>query len=204
MSKNKIIIAAVALVLIVGLVVAAVFFYKPQDKASPLPFAGQDAGNKKSTQKVEGDEIYKDEAGFSFKYPNGITVADITPSDNVYYSMVSLKRGGQEMTIAMKDTNFKDAAEWLGKDEAAPPGAVLSGAVSLAGIPAKQYSAGREFLTIAVDRGVLYLVRSPKDAGFWDSVHDIAVSTLALSKPEPATGTGSGDGAIYEDEEVVE
>lgn len=203
MSKNKLIIAA-AVLTIAGLALAAVFLFKPQDKTSPLPFAGQGSVGKETAEKVEGDKIYKDEAGFSFKYPKDITVADITPSDSAYYSMVSLKKGGQEMTIAMKDAGFKDIAEWLGKDEAAPSGAVLSGAVSLAGIPAKQYSTGKELLTIAVDQGVLYLIRGPKDGGYWDSVHDIAVSTLTLSKPEPATGTGSGDGAIYEDEEVVE
>lgn len=203
MSKNKLIITA-AILAIAGLALAAVFLFKPQDKTSPLPFAGQDSGGKEAAEKLEGELVYKDEAGFSFKYPKGLTASDITPNDNSYYSMVSLKKGEQELVVSMKDTSYKDVEGWLAKDESAPQGAVLSGAVSLAGIPAKQYSTSKELLTVAVDRGVLYLVRGPKDGGYWDSVHDIAVSTLALSKTEPATSASSGDSAIYEDEEVVE
>ncbi|MBI2007345.1 MAG: hypothetical protein HYS83_01420 [Candidatus Blackburnbacteria bacterium] len=203
MSKNAL-IAITAVVLVLALA-AGFLFYKPGGKIA-VPTTGKTSQDKGGDpEAVQADQTYKDEAGFSFSYPKGIIVADTTPDDISYYSMVSLKKDGEELTVSMKDTAYKDIADWLNRDKGAPQGAGLAGAVSLGGIPAKQYSADEKLFTVAIDQGILYLIQGPKDGEYWDSVHDAVVSTLAFSKPgQAAGGTGSGGDVVYEEEEVVE
>lgn len=202
MSKSKILTIIFLLIIIAGIATGALFVYKPGKQLFLSPFA-----QKSTTQEIgiEADKVYKDEAGFSFKYPGGINVEDKTPDDDPYYSVLSLKKEGKELKISMQDTNYKTLDKWLAKEITSPEGASVVGATSLGGLSAKQYSDGESLWTVAIDQGVLYSIVGPKDGGYWEKLHDLVVSSLSFSKPEQVTGgISSGNGAIYEEEEVVE
>lgn len=202
MSKTKLVILSAG-VLVAGVLTAfGVTFLKSQKE---LPVGLPQFQKSPAGPTLEPEETYRDEAGFSFGYPKDIKVSDITPDEAAYYSKLSLKKEGKKLIISAKDTKYKNPEEWLTKDKDAPEDTSLIGAISLGGISAKQYASDGKLWTVATDQGVLYLIEGPKDGGFWESLHDLLVSTFSFSKPEKATGaTGSGDGAIYEEEEVVE
>lgn len=204
MSKRTLIISGVLAVIILAGIVWAVLIKTQGQK----PLLGPTTTTSKTTGITEKEETYTDSAGFSFKHPESIAVADKTPDDDAYYTLLSLtsktKKDGP-LTVTIKDTNFKTTDEWLAKDPTAPNSATLAGATSLGGISAKQYSTSAKFWTVAIDSGILYLIEGPKDGDYWDKVQDLATSSFTTVKPQAAPSLGGGDsGAIYEEEEVIE
>lgn len=205
MSKRTLIATGViAVVIVAGLGWA--LLTKNQGPKSLLETAGTTPKTQATTEK---EETYTDSAGFSFKHPESIAVADKTPNDDAYYTLLTLtsktSKGGP-LTIIIKDTSFKTVDDWLAKDSTAPSGATLAGATSLGGISAKQYTKTGKLWTVAIDSGILYLIEGTRDGGYWDKVQDLAVSSFTLGKPQapqPASG-GSDSGTIYEEEEVIE
>ncbi len=150
------------------------------------------------TEEVTAGATYNDESGFSFGYPKGITVSDVTPEGEEYYSVLALAKGGSQITITVKDTTAKTVDAWV-KEELSDTS--LSGAVTLAGVSAKQYTSGKKLYTAAIDQGVLYLIEGPKDDGYWEKTQGLIASTFSFGK---SSGSGTSGETIYEDEEVVE
>lgn len=208
MSKKKILIAAVVLLLVIG--ASAAFFYlyrfkgrkEPVAKPSPLPAAREE---------VKADVLYEDASGFSIKHPESVAIEDVTPDDEVFYTLLNLvgptRLGDRNLKITIKDTKYKDIDEWFEKDTDAPESAELVGATSLAAISASQYSyslnGDEVLLTVALDQGVIYLIEGPKDSGYWEDVQNLVVSTFAFAGSSEAAGGGSQN-VIYEAEEVIE
>ena len=141
---------------------------------------------------VKGDLVYKDESGFSFSYSKGIKVTDITPESDEYYSRLKLAKGNEFLTISVKD------AKTSGYEDSS-----LVGAVSLAGMPAKQYAKGEKLATVAVDSGVVYLIEGLKDGGYWEDVQNTVALSFTLAEKTSSSGSAV-DNAIYEEEEVIE
>lgn len=219
MSKWVIIgISAVILTLVAG---GIIYYLGSKDKDSytgvPKLFnliqkngsSGSQAG---AETKKDEEKTYEDASGFSFKYSKDLTAGDVTPGDNAYYSVVSVKKGSQELKITTKDVSYSSLEDWLSKDKDAPKGTTLVGAVTLSGISAKQYVYGSRLITAAVDKKILFTIDSLRDPNLWDKVHDRIVSSFTFVNPEatPVPGSsgsgssGAGDNAIYETEEVVE
>lgn len=151
-------------------------------------------------EEVKGDLTYTDESGFSFSYPKGINVSDTTPDGDIYYTVLTLSKDKSQMTITAKDTKASTVDEWI-KSDNLYKGATLSGATSLGGISAKQYSLGGKLITAAVDKAVVYLIEGPKDGGFWEDAQGVVASSFAFAGTKTSS---SGDNAIYEEEEVVQ
>lgn len=152
-------------------------------------------------------QTYSDASGFSFQYPSSLTLTDETPKDNSYYSTVSLKdASGAKMTVTVRDTTVKTVDEWFAT---AGSGAARV-STKLGTLDAQQYQNNGKIITFAIDQGVLYLVESLKDGGFWEQAHAGLVSSFVFSNPMkttsadvPASSDNSGD-TVYETEEVVQ
>ena len=152
---------------------------------------------------ASADLDYSDASGFSFKYPKSLRVDDITPSDDSYYSKVSLTKSGSKLTITLKDETAKTADEFLKSDDYYK-NATLSGATTLAGISAKEYALDGKLITIALKDGILYLVEGNKDGGFWEDTQGIVVSTFSFGLKSSGSATSDDSNTTYEPEEVVE
>lgn len=204
MSKIWVIGAAIGLVIIVGIIGGIIFLEKNTSLTSPLlPPGGTRIEVGKSTS-------YIDEAGFSFQYPESAKVSDITPQDNLHYSVLEITYSGEKgkITITVRDTERGDVEDWLEGDPSSPKLASLVGASSLGQIPAKQYSysngAQKMLLTVAVDSGLLYLIEGEKDSGFWEEVQNLIVSSFTLDQASQTSSGSATESIIYEEEEVVE
>lgn len=201
MSKKLIIVIGIAVILLLA-VGGWVFYSRSGGTKSPVDKVAQ-----KLLPKIQGEKTYEDESGFSFKYPKNTDVADKTPDDTDYYSLLELtsKDAGGKLTIAVSDTDFEKVSEWAKKKLV---GATLTGAATLGGISASQYevtkSGNKLQVTAAIKDGVLYEITSPADNGFWQALADLIISTFTSVQTSQAPSGSSGEDIIYEEEEVVE
>lgn len=196
MSKY-LLIGIIAVTIVVGLA-SGYYFFNWKSNGGPAAIIPSSLIKK---EVVTGDSNYEDESGFSFDYPKGVKVSDITPESDDYYSKLSLTKGNGKLLITVKDISAKTPDVWL--KEEGYEGATLTGATSLGGISAKQYYSGDNFITIAIDQGIAYSIVGLKDGGYWEDVQGVLVSSFVFAGNKPAT-SGGGDNTIYENEEVVE
>lgn len=148
---------------------------------------------------------YKDEAGFEFKYPERLTVKDIT-GDLPAYSILEISSAKQKgkMIVKVVDTSFPSVDVWLKSKEAS--GAGTSREITLAGMSGSQiqFANPRRLITLAIDGGIMYFLESPLDEdGLWNKIHNTIVSSFALAEAQSSTSAG-GEEVIYEEEEVIE
>lgn len=142
---------------------------------------------------------YNDEAGFSFEYPEGLKIEDISGVND--YSVLDITSPDEEgkMAIRVVDTKLKEAT-----------GGGESREVDLGGMAGKQFQLEnpRRLVTEAIDKGVLFHFESPLGTAgaYWNKIHNTIVSSFELTEQKASTGAGtSGRGeTIYEEEEVVE
>jgi hypothetical protein len=202
MSKR--IIVTIIVVLAAGLLTGGFFLMKsrgnrtnsnPVVVPSPLPGENKNIGS---------NLTYEDSSGFSFKYPNGIKVEDITPNEGFYYSLLNLSKDDKEIKISAQDTKLKNISQWV-ESKDVPKGLADYGAVSLGGLSAKQFtSANNILLTVAIDQGVLYLVSGPKDNGFWENTQNDLVSTFTFAGKDNSKAGTPTENIVDEGEEIVE
>lgn len=200
MSKIAIIIACIVIVLAAVGTGAYLFSQKTNNqKGSTNNSATSLLKNIQKDPEAAADKTYEDSAGFSFGYPKDITVSDTTPDDEKYYTMLTLQKGSQKLTISAIDSSAKTVPT--------PTGSTLAGATTLGSISAQQFSSATTLTTIALDSGVLYTIDAPKDGGYLESVYNLIIETFKFSGQTkvsaPSTSSGGSD-ILYEDEEIVE
>lgn len=206
MSKKVFVLIAILAILVIG-GTAGYFVLSPRSKGQSGESGKRSLSLLPKTSKkeeVNADTLYEDSAGFSFKHPKDIKVADVTPGDDAYYTQLNLAKGNEKIVLTAKDTSAKDVDSWL-KTDSTYSGASLVGATSLGGVSAKQYAKGETLITVAIDQGVVYLIGGPKDGAFWEDVQGALVSSFKFSGTASSGSASSGSsGAVVEEEEVVE
>jgi len=208
MSKKVLIVGGVTLTVIVA--ISSFIIIKPKNKlTSDVSKGSEQVESAFSEEEATPDILYEDGSGFSLKHPASITIEDITPEeeDSPFYTLLSLKRESEVITIAMKDTDYETVEDMMKEDPDTPKDASLIGATSMAGIAVSQYAytfEGKEtLLSAAIDKGVVYLIEGPKDDGFWEKTHNLVISTLAFAGTTTQAASAR-ENVIYEAEEVIE
>lgn len=208
MSKKLVIISLVSFIVLLGLGVFGYFaIYAPSKEIKKSSASALPTESPTGEEKLSGDLLYNDESGFSFRYPKSATITDVTPSDSVYYSMLSAKLPKGDVKIKVMDTNYKTINDWLSKDQDSPKDAKLVGAVSMAGLSASQYSydSGKKELTLVIDKGIIYLIEGARDGSILEDFQNLIASTFSLQTVSSnSSASGGASDAIYEEEEVVE
>lgn len=200
MSKTKIaIFVAIILILTVG---GFLLLLRSRSSSQNQPIITLPFTQPKQAGKPILDTSYTDQSGFSFKYPSKMKVSDITPSDDTYYTLLTI---GENQDNAIKITVRDDP------NYQPPAGSSLVGATTLATLPAKQYSykvdAKDVLSTVLVDRGVLYLIQGPKDGGYWEDLQNDLISSFLFSGQEASQDSGNAaaqENVINEGDEVIE
>ena len=196
MKKKVFIFLVIISVLIAGGIGGYIFYslkHKTNFAGLPIPLVNLPSG-----EEVTAGATYTDESGFSFGYPTGVKVSDVTPDDESYYSVLALAKGGSQITMTIKDTTAKTVDDWV-RDGLTSSS--LYGAQNLGGLSAKQYTSGQKLYTVAIDEGVLYLIEGSKDNSFWESTQNLVVSTFKIGS---TASSGSSDNTVYESEDVVQ
>jgi hypothetical protein len=199
MSKKNIILLIIIIILVAGLGIGTYLVMQPKEVTTPKAAGNQ--GNflptTQESQKLDTQKLkYEDSAGFSFEYPVGFTITDKSINDDNYYSYLDMKNSQGNISLIVTDTTYKTLDDW----KKANINATLVGATTLGGIKANQYNLSGSLMTIAIEDGILYEIKSPigdKPEG----AHAIIVDSFAFSGQNKTTTTGD---TIYEEEEVIE
>jgi hypothetical protein len=201
MSKNKIFFLVIILVIIIGGSLTGYFLFSNKKISNNSKEAS--LTNLFQKEEITADLTYKDSSGFSFQYPASIKVTDVTPNNELFYTSLKLSKGDDNLTINIQDTSFKTADDWFLSEDSTSD-LKFSKTIDLGGISAKQYSSNSKIITVAVDKGVLYLIEGINDKGYWEKTQEIITSTFSFAGIKTGGGSDSSDGTIYEEEEVIE
>ncbi|MEK7526706.1 MAG: hypothetical protein AAB546_04480 [Patescibacteria group bacterium] len=196
MSKTNIIVLVLIVFLLVAGGVGLYLTLKPKDTKNSQASSDFYNGTTILPTPNTNELIYKDSSGFSFKYKSGYSVKDVTPDDADTYSVVSIAKGNEVLTLSIKDTKYKTLMDWEKDNKTAS----MVGAVNLSGMSAKQYLLAGNTLTVAIDQGVIYVVTGKESESY-----TLLVNTFVFADPnEKSTASDLTSDIIYEEEEVVE
>lgn len=206
MNKKVVILLAIFLT-IIGLI-WFLFFNKKQ---TPLvnSIANQ-IGVAKQTNPSETMIEYADPSGFTFSYPDNLSLNKSDVEDNSTYAdlILSSKDVSGSLSLKIVDSKFKTLDEWAKiNKEAAKEGPKE---VKLGTLKASEIKTADRLLLGALDQGILFTIEMPLiEEVFWMKVYNKILTDFSFASPQAAIGTDantsvSTNDVIFEGEEVVE
>ncbi|MBI2337718.1 hypothetical protein HYU95_00895 [Candidatus Daviesbacteria bacterium] len=196
--------------LLVTLVVSAYLLLTPKKPATPL-LNPSTIFEQKQVKKVLPSETlieYTDPSGFSFSYPDNLSIVSREITDNNTYADIQLfsKEVSGSLSLKITDSKFKTLDEWLKKNISA---GTTSKDVKLGTLSAKEIILSDRLLLGALDQGISFNIEMPRvEEDFWMNVYNKILSDFSFAAPESAASqaaanTPSSD-IVFEGEEVVE
>lgn len=160
-------------------------------------------------QAVEPSETlkdYSDPAGFSFTYPDNLSLTKQETVDNSTYAdlLVSSKDVSGSLSLKITDSKFKSINDWLKLNQAAA--LEKPEEVKLGTLPAIQLKLKDRLLLGALDQGIFFNIEMPLvEENFWTKVYGKILAGFSFAPPTAASNTTSDtDDVSFEGEEVVE
>jgi len=208
MEKKWVILVTVSVAVIVF---AAGLFIMSREKSeerivSPVS-QGSQTSPKQSPTPPEGSlTSWQDPAGFSFSYPEGLSL-DVHPEDNQNYSHLTFTAKNQpgEIFILVSETSLKTAAQWQKQDKEAKTGQVLD--TTLGGTEAKKVlisDTEPKLITAVVDQGALFVLALRGESAVLSKAYEKILATFAFEELPSESGGGApaGGGDVVEEEAV--
>lgn len=146
---------------------------------------------------------YIDPSGFKFNYPESLILDKKTITDNKIYSSIEISSSANPGKITI-DVSSTDSASLK------IPNSVKTKKLTLGDLNAQQYENKGQIFTLALDTGVLFMIKTDYDSkkDFWSSVNEKITSSFAFVAPDNQSGTSSSstsdDSIVDEGEEVIE
>lgn len=208
MSLKKASLILGVIIIILGAGVFAFLSRQPKSQETPLsPVSAPSVSTKilpSSTLKE-----YTDPSGFSFTYPDDLSLMKKETADDLTYADLELKSKevNGSLDLKIQDTKLTSAEEWFKESKKV-------------GIEGKQVQWGLlngqsvedkdGIIFAAVDQGVIFTMEvsygGQKD--FWQKVAEPILSSFAFNSETPQTtaqtGSTSSEDVIFEGEEIVE
>lgn len=200
--KLVLIICIIVIIAIVGFV-----FFKPGNSSNPLtnPLTSQLKIAAPSSTLKE----YQDPAGFSFSYPDNLSITGSEIEDNNTYANLQLtsKDVSGNLTLKIIDSKYPTIEDWLKTNKEATVG--NSKEVKLGNLKAFEIKTSDRLLLAALDQGILFTIEMPLvDEGFWTKVYNQVLSSFNFGLPENTASSDSSSSyaadITFEGEEVVE
>lgn len=203
----------IGLVLVVGLIIIGlVFFYTQQKNSSKNPLAGLT----ETTKEIKPSETfidYSDPAGFSFSYPDNLSLKNSKAESEVdsdAYADLQLysKDKSGSITLRIVDSEFATSAAWLKANNI--PSTTVPVDKKLGELKAVEVKTGDRLLLGTIDQGVLFTVEMPLiEQDFWMKVYEKVLKDFTFAAPPVAdssqgTSDSSADDVTFEAEEVIE
>jgi hypothetical protein len=207
-KKKKLLLALILGVILIGGGLFLIF--NPLNKNASLL---NPLGSQKEEEQVNL-KVWEDPAGFSFKYPEQITI-DNHPEDEENYAHLELAQNDHQgkILIWMKDKVEDSLDEWVEAQEGNPQ--VFDS--ELAGQPAKKmaFLSPQKMATVAFDQEVVILVEVFPQDEWWNQTYEQILESFELiplagedkakiNAPGAWQGSGGDSGIIDEGEEIIE
>lgn len=205
MDKKTLWLLLIALGLIIGVIV---WFFNPQKNILSSPQSNQQTTNTQISPS-ETLKSYTDPSGFSFNYPDNLSLINKKLADTITYADIQLTTKGVEGSLAIKITDSKIASveEWVKttKTSQSPK------EVKLGNLKALEITTSDKILLGALDSGVLFNIEASSvgENDFWGKVYKIVITDFSFAPPaaENVASQGvssSSEDITFEGEEVVE
>lgn len=202
---QKQIIFTIIVFLVVG-AGASVYLLSQRKNVTSSPIALESkqstATNVNPSQKLRQ---YTDESGFTFSYPEDLTLKKNDIKDARVYANITLAstRLGGSVSVKVSDTPFTSLESWAkAQKEVTSPREAKIGELEAYEIitPAKR-------ITAAIDQGILFLIETVFEGKepFWSRVHSEIISTFTFaSSAESGQGVSTSSDEISIEEEIIE
>jgi hypothetical protein len=194
----------------VGALVGGGFFIKTK-YFSPVVSSTSQESNTDSTQGAK-QVVWEDPAGFTFSYPEGLTV-NPHPEDKENYAHIEFADPAHPGYIIVwaKDlpAGGKTLAAWVKANKSYAAATLVDS--TFVGEPAKKIllattPPSRHLVSYADD--LLFIIEtSLEDAEFWSPIADGIVDTFKITPPEKTTSAGAASTSDYvaaDEEETIE
>lgn len=204
LSKKFLIILVIILALVLG---GGIFLYLRNKPAEELPsskFVNPEVVREEQLEPEIKEKLkeYVDEAGFSFNYPETLSVKEIANQDSQTYSALeifSAKNPDEKLTIKVIDTANKDINDWVAKNRQADW--QINEAV-LGQMNGKLVKSGTKIILAAIKEGIIFIIEAPNDSGgYWLKQINTIAQNFSLSLPTPKS---SGQSTQSDIEEIIE
>jgi hypothetical protein len=154
---------------------------------------------------------YLDASGFSFSYPDDLTIEKKDEPDKTTYSLLELQSDDISglISIHVADSTSASVDAILKKNKDLTGTSVKK--VRLAGLDARQYTLNDQMITLALDTGVLFTLTAhmQENKPYWQQAYSKIIESFAFT-PTPvgdtsvAPDSGGEEEVIFEGEEIVE
>ncbi len=205
MKKTVILLSLI--VVLIAVAVKLIFFPSKSSLSSPSTNTQEQKINVEPSKTVKA---YADPTGFTFSYPDNLSLLPNELKDANTYADIQLTAKGVEgsLHLTISDSKFKSLEEWIkSTDSKEKPQEVQLGNLKAKEIVSTDSSSGASKLMLgALDSGVLFNIEIPLGANkvFWMSVYSSVLKDFAFTTPVEATASqGSSDDISFEGEEVV-
>lgn len=167
------------------------FLYTPQNNP------------KESAKEIEPSKTlksYTDPAGFTFSYPDNLSLVNNEAKDTVTYADIQLTGKGVDGSLNLKitDSKFASLDEWVKKNALSQ----IPKEVKLGNLRALEITTSDRLLLGALDQGIFFTIEIPRlEEDFWMKVYNKILADFSFVTPE---GTGFTDEVTFEGEELIE
>jgi len=204
LSKKVLVILVIIMALVLG---GGVFLYFRSKPAVELPgselinpdFTKEEQSQPETKEKLKE---YVDEAGFSFSYPETLSIKEVANQDSQTYSALEVflaKNPTEKLTIKVTDTANKDINEWVTKNRQTDW--QVNEAV-LAQMNGKLVKSGSKIILAAIKQEILFIIEAPNDSsGYWLKQINTIAQNFSLNLPTPKS---SGQSTQSDIEEIIE
>lgn len=184
-----------------AIVVAVMIFLNPQKSPLFSPIAKQQQPANLPIQPSETLKEYQDPSGFTFSYPDNLSLVKNEVADGTYAD-INLTAKGLIGNLALKisDTNFASLDEWIKVNKSASSETPKD--VQLGTLKALEMKTKDRLLLGALDQGVLFTIEIPLEKeDFWMKVLNIILADFSFA---PLTQDSTTEEVTFEGEEIVE
>ena len=205
MNKKTFILAIVLLSIVT--VIITLLSNRPKNSLSS-PQSLTLVKQSKIVQPSETSIDYTDPSGFSFSYPDNLSIAKNEVDNNSYADLIlSSKEVNGSLNLKISDSKFKSLEEWVKLNEKATVGTPRD--VTLGKLKAVEIVTTDRLLLGSLDQGIFFDIEIPLvEKEFWMKVKDKITTNFSFVSSTTATSgstaVSSESDVSFEGEEVVQ
>ena len=199
---NKLTIGLIILAVVVILIIGKLVFFSPKSYLTTPQTIQKELVKAVPSKTLKS---YTDPSGFTFSYPDNLSLINNESTSSAVYSDLSLSSKEAEggLNINISDSKSTTLDQWV---KTLPT--TDSKEISLGNLKALEITAGDKLYTGALDLGVLFKLETSigKDKDFWMTVYQAVIKDFSFVQPakENTSSVGASNDVSFEGEEVVE
>lgn len=191
--KKKIVLLAIIAILAVGILLVLRGGQKSSLSSPSISILTKEV--KPSETFIE----YSDPSGFSFSYPDNLSLTKNDVDESTYADLLlSSKEVNGSLNLKISDSKFKTLEQWANLNKGTSKG------VQLGNLEALEIKTSDRLLLGALDQGIFFTIEVPLlEEDFWMKVYSKILADFSFAAPQEEESYSS-DEVTFEGEEVVE